>query len=78
MVYQIPQSVIGWTDHKESKMVAIPKADLMKRKYIERREAGLSELKLYVNDKIRQDVIDYYHELCDRFDIPEDLRPRRK
>ena len=55
-------------------MVAIPKKEIMARKYKQRREAGLSELKLYVNDKIKQDIIDYYTDLCERFDIPEEHR----
>ena len=59
-------------------MTAIPKSELMRRKYQQRREAGLSEIKLHVNDKIKQDIVDYYNDLCDRFDIPTELRTRFK
>ena len=59
-------------------MVATPKKDFMKRKYQQRKDAGLIEVKLYIPPDAKPNLMSMYDGLCDLYCVPEELRAKTK
>lgn len=48
-------------------------------KRVARNEAGMKEVKLWcLSGEMSEKLKDYYDRLCDKFNVPENMRTKRK